>query len=81
MDRLIGFTCHHCKEDFTIRPYFDTPCVHTHQEPLAIKEYYSAQVTARAICPYCGTVNELWCEGTIYSSDIIDLATRKYTRN
>ena len=80
MERPINFTCHCCKEDFTIQPYFGKPCIHSHKEPLAMKEYYTAGVTAKAVCPYCGTVNELSCENTIYSSDIIDLAIRRYKR-
>ena len=80
MERPINFTCHCCKEDFTIQPYFDTPYILAQTDNLAMKEYYTARVVARAICPYCGTVNELSCENTIYSSDIIDLAIRRYKR-
>lgn len=81
MERLINFTCHHCKEDFTIQPYFGKPRIYTNEDPLAMNEYYTARTTAKAVCPYCGTVNELSCENTIYSGDIIDLATRRYARD
>ena len=80
MERLINFTCHYCKDDFTIRPYFGRPCIHTKEDHFARKEYYTALVVARAVCPYCGTVNELSCENDIFNDDIIDLATRRYTR-
>jgi hypothetical protein len=80
MERPINFTCHYCKEDFTIQPYFDTPEILVLADGLAMKEYYTARVAAKAICPYCGTVNELSCENAIYSSDIIDLAIRRYKR-
>lgn len=80
MVKIINFTCHYCKEDFVIQPYFDQPRICTSEDPLAMKNYYKAQVTARAVCPYCGTVNELSCENDIFNDDIINLATRRYTR-
>ena len=80
MERLINFTCYHCKKDFTIQPYFGKPRVYTREDPLTMKEYYTARVTAKAVCPHCGTVNELSCENDIFSNDIINLATRRYTR-
>jgi hypothetical protein len=80
MARLINFTCEYCKEDFTIQPYFGKPRIYTNEEPLTMQEHYTARVVAKAVCPYCGTVNELPCENYIYNSDIIDLAIRQYTR-
>jgi hypothetical protein len=80
MERPINFTCYHCKEDFTIQPYFGRPRIYTNEDPLTMKEYYTARVVAKAVCPYCGTVNELSCENEIFSDDIISLATRRYTR-
>ena len=80
MERLINFTCHHCKEDFTIQPYFSKPRIYTLEDPLAMSEYYTAQTVAKAICPYCGTVNELLCRNEIFRDDIIDLAIRRYKK-
>lgn len=80
MERLINFTCYHCKEDFTIQPYFDKPRIYTREDHLSMKEYYTARVIAKAVCPHCGTVNELSCENEIFYYDIIDLAIRRYKR-
>ena len=80
MARLINFTCQHCEDDFTIQPYFSRPRIYTREDSLAMKEYYTARVTAKAVCPYCGTVNEMSCENDICGEDIINLATRRYTR-
>ena len=80
MERLINFTCHSCKQDFTIQPYFGKPRIYTNEEPLAMTEHYSARTVAKAVCPYCGTVNELSCECDIYYDDIIDLAIRRHKR-
>jgi hypothetical protein len=80
MARLINFTCEYCKEDFTIQPYFGKPRIYTNEDPLAMNEYYIARVVAKAVCPCCGTVNELSCENDIFSDDIIDFAIRRYTR-
>ena len=80
MERLINFTCDFCKEDFTIQPYFGKTRIYTLENPLAMTEYYTARTVAKAVCPYCGTVNELSCENEIFRDDIIDLATRRYKR-
>ena len=80
MERLINFTCTHCKQDFTIQPYFGMPRIYVVEDALVMKEYYTAQTVAKAICPYCGTVNELLCENEIYLKDIVDLAIRRYKR-
>ena len=80
MDRLINFTCYHCKQDFTIQPYFSMPRIYTNEDHLAMKEYYTARTIAKAICPYCGVVNELSCENEIFYDDIINLAIRRYKR-
>ena len=80
MAKLINFTCYYCKEDFTIQPYFGKPRIYTNEDPLAMTETYTARTVAKAVCPYCGTVNELSCENEIFSEDIINLATRRYTR-
>jgi hypothetical protein len=80
MERLIKFTCFHCKQDFTIQPYFGKPRIYTNEDALAMKEYYTARVVAKAVCPYCGTVNELSCENEIFPKDIVDLAIRQYKR-
>ena len=80
MAKIIQIKCFNCKEDFTIQPYFSKPRIYTNEDPLAMKEYYTARVVAKAVCPDCGTVNELSCENDIFSEDIINLATRRYTR-
>ena len=80
MEKLINFTCYHCKKDFTIQPYFSKPRIYTNEDTLTMREYYTARAVAKAVCPYCGTVNELSCENEIFSDDIIHLATRRYTR-
>jgi uncharacterized Zn-finger protein len=80
MERLISFTCTYCQQDFTIQPYFGTPRIYTSEDPLAMQEYYTAQTVAKAVCPYCGTVNELLCENEIFHKDIVDLAIRRYKR-
>ena len=80
MERLINFTCTHCKQDFTIQPYFSTPRIYIHEEPLSLNEYFTARTIAKAVCPYCGTVNELSCENEIFYDDIIDLAIRRHKR-
>ena len=80
MERLINFTCYYCKEDFTIQPYFGKPRIYTNEDTLAMKEYYTARVVAKAVCPCCGTVNELSCENEIFSDDIINLAIRRWKR-
>jgi hypothetical protein len=81
MERLINFTCTYCKEDFTIQPYFSKPRIYTSEDSLAMKEYYTARTVAKAVCPCCGTVNELSCENEIFCDDIIDLAIRRYKRS
>lgn len=80
MAKTINFICEYCKEDFTVLPYLDKPRIYTNEDPLAMKEYYTARVIAKAVCPHCGTVNELSCESDICGNDIIDLAIRRYTR-
>ena len=80
MERLINFTCTHCGDGFTIQPYFSKPRIYTSEDSLAMKEYYTARTIAKAVCPCCGTVNELSCENEIFSDDIIDLAIRRYKR-
>jgi hypothetical protein len=80
MERLINFTCTHCKQEFIIQPYFGMPRIYINEDPLAMQEYYTAQTVAKAICPYCGTVNELLCENEIFNKDIVDLAIRRYKR-
>lgn len=80
MERLINFTCTHCKQDFIIQPYFGMPRIYTSEDPLTTQEYYTAQTVAKAVCPYCGTVNELLCEKEIFYKDIVDLAIRRYKR-
>ena len=49
MDRLINFTCEHCKQEFAIQPYFGEPCIHTNKDPLTMQEYYTAQTNAKAV--------------------------------
>ena len=80
MERLINFTCTHCKQDFTIQPYFSKPRIYIHEEPLTMQEHYVARIEAKAVCPYCGVVNETACENEIFNKDIVDLAIRRYKR-
>lgn len=80
MESLINFTCHHCKEEFIIQPYFGKPRIYINKNPLAMTEYYTARTIAKATCPHCGTVNELSCENEIFRDDIIELAIRRYKK-
>ena len=80
MAKIINITCFGCKEDFVTEPYFGKPRIYTNEDPLAMKEYYTARVIAKAVCPNCGVVNEMSCENEIYQHDIIDLAIRRYKR-
>lgn len=80
MERLINFTCHHCNEDFITQPYFNKPRIYTNEDPLSMSEYYTALTIAKAVCPHCGTVNELLCKNDIFYDDIIDLAIQRHKR-
>ena len=80
MERLINFNCTNCRQDFVIQPYFGEPRIYIHEDPLSKQEYFTARTIAKAVCPYCGTVNELSCENEIFPKDIVDLAIRRYKR-
>jgi hypothetical protein len=80
MAQIINITCHECKKDFTIEPYYCNTDIYTQEDPKTGSRYYIARTVAMAICPHCGETNGQVCENDIYKQDIIDLAIRRYKR-
>ena len=80
MVRKININCYKCKEDFITEPYFSTVSLTRYEAPLTHHEYHKARAIANAICPYCGATNAEVCETDVFTSDIIDLAIRRHTR-
>ena len=66
--------CDYCKFQSTVSFYFCDTEIITHQSgtDVDIKEY-EASVKAKAICPYCGTINQKQYKRIINNSDIIEM--------
>lgn len=80
MSKIIRMKCHTCGVDFTIEPYFHDASIITQTDNLGRQFRRVAQVSARAVCQSCGTVNEHLCECDVYTDDIIALAIRRNER-
>ena len=80
MVQSINITCHKCKKNFVIDPYFCNTDLYTREDPKNGSRYHIARTVAMAICPLCGETNGQVCENEIFKQDIIDLATRRYKR-
>ena len=80
MSKIIRMKCRSCGVDFTIEPYFHDASITKSTDNLGREFGRVARVTARAICPECGAVNEHLCECNVYTDDIIALAIRRNER-
>ena len=80
MGKIIDIKCNKCKEEFTTMPYFCKTDIHYKVDSFTGIGRYFASVVAKAVCPYCGELNEQICESEIHNEDVLDLAIRGYKR-
>lgn len=80
MAKIINITCHKRKKDFNTEPYYCNTDIYTQEKLVDGYREHIARTVAMAICPRCGETNSQVCENVIFNDDIINLATRRYTR-
>ena len=76
---LIKVTCNKCKQEVAVPLYFYDVRIIV-EEDLYHNKNYTASALGKAICPCCG--NEIYeqCRNPIFNDDIIELATRRYSK-
>lgn len=77
---MLKITCNKCKQEVTVPLYFYDIRILTEEEPMYHNKTYVASAIGKAICPCCG--NEIYehCSNPIFNDDIVELATRRYSR-
>lgn len=77
---MIKVTCNRCKEEVVVPLYFYDIRILTEDEPMYHNKEYVASAMGKAICPQCGNEIREHCRCPIFNDDIIDLATRRYSK-
>jgi hypothetical protein len=77
---LIKVTCNKCKNEVAVPLYFYDVRIIVEEDPIYHSKGYTASALGKAICPCCG--NEIYeqCHSPIFNDDIIELATRRYSK-
>lgn len=77
---MIKVTCNKCKKEVVVPLYFYDVRILTEDNPMTCHRSYTASALGKAICPECG--NEIYeqCCSSIYNDDIVELATRRYSK-
>ena len=77
---LIKVTCDKCRKEVAVPLYFYDIRITVETDPTHCSKNYTASALGKAICPCCG--NEIYehCRSPIFNDDIIDLATRRYSK-
>ena len=77
---MIKVTCKHCKQEVVVPLYFSEAYIHIEDNPQNLQRDYIAMARGRTICPNCGNDIMEFCKCPLYRDDIIDLATRRYSK-
>ena len=80
---MLTVVCPKCKNTQTLPFYIYDVRIIVEEVPFAetdSNKNYTASVLGRATCPTCGEDIREHFMNTIYRTDIVDLATRRYTR-
>lgn len=68
-------TCENCKNDVEVSMYFNNARITTQKYMLNFKEFYTAIIDGKAICPLCGNhISEIFHK-QITDDDILWLTT------
>ena len=74
---MIKVTCHMCKNENVVNPYFYAPMIKVEEDPSICRRTYTATVTGDYVCPSCGATTTELFECPISTSDITGLALRR----
>ena len=77
---MIKVTCNKCKEEVVVPLYFYDIRILVEDNPMNMHREYTASAIGKAICPRCGNEIREHCTNLIFNDDIINLATRRYSR-
>ena len=74
--RIDTITCDPCKSRVDVALHFYDTAIETEEVRFSVNEKcYTAFTKAKALCPFCGSMNHRQFETTISKSDIIKFAT------